>query len=271
MKLLDWNGHEMEVERSRGGVLAACWHYRNLIQRASAVGESTEIIQKLVRSKQESAFDTDELARLQEQLGYYCDLQSLHSEDAITWSVFGTVGHCEEPLRVRWVRELFWKLGLPSDKPDHCEITLWRRVPHPETGRPEGPEIDFSIVTEDTVLLGESKWLAGIGKGQGIRRNKDQIQLRIEFLKDYGKSGTFLSPVTRQPEFKNMAVFLVGLEKDPSFIEGSHDGIELRFATWEQVCSLKSHPFAQEVGRYYRWKLEHTHRIGWTAPEGSDQ
>ena len=45
-----------------------------------------EITQKFYASRQQSAFRGDDLGAVVEHLGYYCDLQSLHSEDAITWN-----------------------------------------------------------------------------------------------------------------------------------------------------------------------------------------
>jgi len=50
---------------------------------------------------------------VREYLGYYCDLQSLNSEDALTWSVFGPLIHGPAPRRLEFVRSLFTELGLP--------------------------------------------------------------------------------------------------------------------------------------------------------------
>jgi hypothetical protein len=260
MKMLDWNGYEMEVAESRDRVQAACYHHRNLIQSACAVLEPAEVIQKLVRSRHARDFGWEERKKLKQGLGYYCDLQSLHSEDAITWSVFGTVAHCEEAIRVRWTRELFSALGLKSQTPEHSEITLWRRVPHPEVLTDKGPEIDFSVITEDTILLAENKWTAKIDRHQGRNRDKDQIEMRLEFLKRYGQTISYLNRESQKPEFKNQVVLLVTIDPHPIEDKWLQEGIEMRSTTWEQVCSLESHPFADEVGRYYRWKLEHMRR-----------
>ena len=280
MEILDWDGHRMEVARSRNGVLAACYHHHNLIQRASAVGEPAEIIQKLVRSRHSGDFDRKERERLYQGLGYYCDLQSLHSEDAITWSVMGNIAHCDEPVRVRWTRELFSMLGLKSPEPDHSEIALWRRVPHPEVLTDKGPEIDFSVITEDTVLLVECKWTAGIARNQGRNRDKDQIQLRMEFLQRYGRtitchskearrlvkgilSGAIKSVPRPDPEFKNLAVLLLTPRQMPIEDKWLAEGVEVRATTWQDVCSMKSHPWADEVLSYYKWKHDHTR---WEVP-----
>jgi hypothetical protein len=43
---------------------------------------------------------------------YYCDLRSIHSEDAITWSVFWTVFRAPQPVIADWLAELFRLLDL---------------------------------------------------------------------------------------------------------------------------------------------------------------
>jgi hypothetical protein len=78
-------------------------------------------------------------------------------------------------------------LDLPVVSPRDAHIFLWRRIPHSDTLVPGGPEIDFGILTENAVILGEAKWQSGTGTRQGKRKDKDQIQLRGEFLKTYGK------------------------------------------------------------------------------------
>lgn len=257
MKLLDWNGYEMEVAESGDGVLAARFHHRNLIQR-SAVGESAEIVQKLVKSMHLCDFPRKDRPVLTEALGFYCDLQSLHSEDAITWSVAGTVAHCDEAVRAAWTRELFTLLDLPSKEPEHSEIALWRRVTHPQCLHEYGPEIDFSVITEDTVLLVECKWTGEVEKNQGRFKDKDQMEMRLMFLQKYGRTITTLGKQTRLPEYKNLAVLLLTPELQPIEDKWLAEGIDTRAVTWEQVCSIASHPWADEVSRYYRWKHEHT-------------
>lgn len=263
MKLLDWNGYEMEVVQSRKGVLAACLHHRNLIQRASAVGESADLIQKLVRSKHLADFDPADRRKLREILGFYCDLQSLHSEDAITWSVAGTVAHSEKAARVAWTRELFDLIGLRCGEVEHSEIALWRRVAHPQCLHEHGPEIDFSVITESTVLLVECKWTGKVEGRQGRYKDKDQIEMRVEFLKRYGRTISCLERGSCLPAFKYLAVLLLAPRKMPVEKKWMARGIDIRTATWQEVCAMKSHPWAEEVARYYQWKHGHTR---WEEP-----
>lgn len=38
----------------------------------------------------------------------------------------------------------------------------------------------------NALILGEAKWQSEVGTAQGKKKDKDQIQLRGEFLKKYG-------------------------------------------------------------------------------------
>lgn len=260
MHISDWNGHPIEVVESRGGVPPVCRHYSNLLRVDRGAAEPAEIAQKLYRSKHEGDFHPGDRNSLKSYLGYYTDLQSLHSEDAITWSVFGTVAKSDEAVRTRWTAELFGEVGLGSGRPDHSDITLWRRVPHPQTNSPDGPEIDFSISTEDTLLLGASKWTSKVARGQGIHRDLDQIEMRLMYLERYGRTTSVLDKTTGLPRHKRLAVLLVSIDPVPVSQNWMREDITTLSTTWERVCALKSHPFADELGRYYRWKLSLTRR-----------
>jgi hypothetical protein len=182
----DWNGIEIGSAISKGGVLAVSHPFDNLMSTGISPWPTPEILQKLYESRQTKAFKGEQLAIVTKGLGYYSDLQSLHSEDAITWSVFGTVAYADARIRESWLTEFLSLLELPSASAKGGEIFLWRRIPHPDTLVPGGPEIDFGILTENAAILGEAKWLSGRGTRQGKNKDKDQIQLRGEFLSKYG-------------------------------------------------------------------------------------
>ena len=50
------------------------------------------------------------------------------------------------------------------------DLGVHRGIPHPDTLVPGGPEIDFGIQTADTLILGEAKWLSGVGRLQGVAK-----------------------------------------------------------------------------------------------------
>ena len=245
----DWNQTEIACARSKGGVIVTAHPFDNLIRTGCTPWPPPEIVQKLYQSRQVRAFTGKDERICKSGLGFYCDLQSIHSEDAITWSVFGTVGRTPQPDLEAWIAELFRLVDLPGLQAEGAEVFLWHRVPHPDTLVPGGPEIDVGISTANAIILGEAKWQSGVGVAQGKMRDKDQIQLRGEFLKKYGPS-----------LFPNRSVFVVlGISLFPDvFKDTTPEGIIFRSTTWEDICSLPSHPHAEELGRYYRWKREHT-------------
>jgi len=245
----DWNGKEIESAKSKGGVIVVSHPLDGLIYTGCSPWPTPEIVQKLYKSNQLRSFSEDQHAICTSGIKYYCDLQSLHSEDAITWSVFGTMGRVKITQREEWLADFFKLLDLPKASPNQSEIFLWRRIPHPDTLVSGGPEIDFGIITKNTVVFGEAKWKSQVKSSQGKRKNKDQIQLRGEWLIKYG---------TRLfPESSVHAVVGIGRFQN-SFIDITPLGFLFRSVTWEDVCSIKSHPYAEEVQRYYKWKKEHT-------------
>ena len=81
--------------------------------------------------------------------------------------------------------------NIPTNISDQPEVFLWRRIPHPETLVSGGPEIDIGIITDNSIILCEAKWQSKVSTAQGIKKDKDQIQLRGEFLK-----GSWLKIIT---------------------------------------------------------------------------
>lgn len=245
-EMADWNGNIIPVARSKGGVKAVAHPFDNLIRTGITAWPPSEIIQKLYKSRQSRAFEGKDLETATSGLGYYCDLQSLHSEDAITWSVFGTIARAPQNILETWLKDLFRLIDLPDSESDNAEIFLWRRLPHPDTLVSGGPEIDVGIMTSNTVILVEAKWLSGVCAKQGKARDKDQIQLRGEFLSKYG-SAIF-------PERPHKVVLGVSLLPN-AFKDTTPDGVSFRATLWHSLCDLPSHPLTEELSRHVEWKL----------------
>lgn len=245
----DWNENEIACAHSKGGVVVTAHPFDNLIRTGCAPWPPSEIVQKLYQSRQIRAFAGEDEKTCTSGIGFYCDLQSIHSEDAITWSVFGTAARAPQSKLKAWLADLMRLLDLPGVQTDDPEVFLWRRVPHPDTLVPGGPEIDVGIATVNALLLVEAKWQSGVGVAQGKLRDKDQIQLRGEFLKQYGPR--------LYPNCSQFAVVGISLSAD-AFTDTTPQGIAFRSTTWERICSLASHPHAAELRRYFNWKKEHT-------------
>ena len=242
----DWNGRNIEFANSKGGVIAVANPFDNLISKNCVPWPPPEIVQKLYQSRQVRAFQGAQCSICTKKLGYYCDLQSLHSEDAITWSVFGTVAYSSLSERENWASQFFKLLDISDAVSTNAVIFLWRRIPHPDTLVSGGPELDFGIITDNTLILGEAKWQSGVGSAQGKKKNKDQIQLRGEFLKKYGK---IIFPL-----LKVQIVVGVGLSQN-AFNNTVPKGVSFLSTTWEDICSIQAHPHFDEIQRYYKWKL----------------
>ena len=94
----NWNGKEINSAISNGGVRVVAHPFNNLITSDCSPWPPSEILQKLYQSRHVNAFHGDQLEICTSGIGYYTDLQSLHSEDAITWSVFWYRVACTEIL-----------------------------------------------------------------------------------------------------------------------------------------------------------------------------
>lgn len=155
------------LAESKSGVRVARHPLDNLVNGIDSPWPQPEVLQKFYASERfiGRTQEDDRVAR--EGLGYYCDLQSLNSEDAVTWSFFGTLAYMPSLDRKRVCAGLFKRMGLPAPD-EQVVVWLWRRIPHPE--KPEsggGPEIDFGLMSRDSLVLGEAKWNSPLGTGQG--------------------------------------------------------------------------------------------------------
>lgn len=236
----DWNGKEIEIAKSRSGKICVCNYEDNLIIPKGPIWPHPNIVKKLYQSEHRKDFDKQAYAELSKRLGFYCDLQSLRSEDAITWSVFGTLYYFPKPAQIQFFNSLLEKIDeklLIND----CLIQLWTRIAHPDTLVSGGPELDFLVVGDKLVMFGESKWMSKIAKGQGKMKDKDQLQLRKEFLQKYGKQ--IFS------EADKLLLLVVNIEPDE---QNDH----YRCISWETICKEMQHPLGNEIERYYSWKME---------------
>lgn len=253
----NWRGQSIKVASSKGGTLAVVNPKDNLITSGITLWPPPEIVQKLYQSRHEDAFAETDLEAVKSALGFYSDLQSLNSEDAITWSVFGTLAYADNSTKCAFVTALFDLLSIPISPVADANIWLWRRIPHPQTLDSGGPEIDFGIETEQAILFGEAKWLSGVGQAQGKTGEKDQISLRREFFEKYGKA-IFGS-------LSHYIVFVVSLYGNVLKANDVNLGdatLHFRDATWDSICNITSHPAHDELVRYLEWKKRNSKKAG---------
>ena len=84
-RITDWRGQSIEVAQSGGGVRAVVDPWNNVITTGIRPWPAPELIRKIYQSRQVRAFSGEERQLATAALGFYSDLQSIHSEDAITW------------------------------------------------------------------------------------------------------------------------------------------------------------------------------------------
>ena len=253
--LKDWNNTEVVLAESCRGVLAFVDPYEGLIRGKTHPWPPPEVVQKLYRSGRQQAFSDENLNAVTPKMGYYSDLQSMHSEDAVTWSTFGPLKYSSKNDQRLFVNGLMESIGLKSNSKE-VSISLWRRVPHPDTLVSGGPEIDFTIVSDDFVILGEAKWLSSVGKAQGKDRNKDQIQLRHEFLTKYGPAHfgagrcfVVLGASLGKPVVDSEDLLIEQVE------------VRLRNVSWEEIANLPGLSHGEELSRHIAWRKEHTRGV----------
>ena len=243
--IVDWNGATIEAAQSRGHVIAVADFSSNMMRPQSSPWPTAAVVQKLCASgRHASAFDYQAQRLITRKLGFYSDLQSLHSEDAITWSFFGTLSTAQPVTRTAFLNWLLGRIGLKSGE-KACAIELWRRIPHPDTQGLGGPEIDFLLQGDKTVVFGEAKWRSGEGAGQGACGRKTQLQLRREFCEIIGPA-----------IFGDVRFVVLSVVRGDSLAADSEPGagVVMRTVTWAELASWTEHPQRNEFQLYYDWK-----------------
>lgn len=245
-----WRTERVRVVRSESGTFALVDYRDNLLADDFQPWPPPEIAQKLSVSRKLEYFPLTERAALTATLGHYCDLQSVNSEDALTWNVFGRIGHESKERQAAFASRILGLLDI-SDTAPTAQVWVWRRLPHPETLSGNGPELDFGILIGRTLVLGENKWHGSVTQRQGLQQDRDQIEMRISFLR---RSGRFLFPSVIR--FVVLGVsFDGGMLEERSEVEG---GIELRCTNlkWDALVDAVEGLGSKELRNYLNWKQE---------------
>lgn len=250
--ILDWNGRPIDIVRSIGGVKAVVNVSDNLLRSNVEPWPPPEIVQKAYSSDTSRSFSENTVAAATGHLRHYSALQSLHSEDAVTWSVFGPVIYAERDIQATFARDLCDAIGVDAHVYDRAQWWLWRRIPHPDKPVSGGPEIDVGLAFGDVLLFGEAKWRSELGRGQGISRSKDQVTLRREWCQVLGPR---LYQSVRK--FVILGISRVGDMLAERARECANSSTLYRDITWDALASIPSHPAGEELRRYIAWKGSH--------------
>ncbi len=242
------SGISLLLAESKGGVRVTRHPLENMIQHVNSSSPTPELLQKFHASCRFQGRSSEDDRHARDGLGYYCDLQSLNSEDAVTWSFFGTLAYMAPEARHKICAALFDRLDLPVPEGDVL-VWLWRRIPHPE--KPQsggGPEIDFGLRSADSLVLGEAKWNSPVGTGQGIKKNQSQLDLRLAFCEQ-------LAPKLL-PSVRHRVVLGVG-RGDILFTETQSNVATVRNLNWHEIATLYPVTLAAELERYLEWRVKY--------------
>lgn len=237
----DWNGREIRVDRSPGGVLLFCDVDDALIRAETTCWPPPQVVMKLGAAQHESKVP----ASVRQKLGHYSALQSINSEDAITWNFFGGLINRPE-AGAGFLNWLCARLELPWAGNTAAITDVWRRIPHPDKPIAPGPELDAVLVGDQVVVMVEAKWGSIEGTGQGVAGDKGQIQLRREFLTIYGRR-----------LWADRGLLVLGVTRDsPLVVADGPDayGVAVASITWSCLAEWLEHPAGDEFARHLRWK-----------------
>jgi hypothetical protein len=241
----------MAVRWSRGGVLTfERWEDNVLGGPPWPESLLKQVRGYVARADHFAAEDAEALARPLD--GRISKFQSINSEDAVTYSWFGTLAQASTETRRAAVQWLYDRAGLSAESLDP-KIDQWARIFHPNAaGSPRGPELDARIDDQGAALVYiEAKWNAGIGTGRGKVAGipDDQIVLRRESLRE-------------DPELVDDQRLLAVLgvsESKPELAKwsepvGSSRPVVVTWLTWDDLAQCPDHPYAEEFARYLAWK-----------------
>lgn len=260
-----------ELVYSKGGVPAFVHPEEALLGVRAGFPFPAWLLPKLVASRQIRAFEPEDRARLESALGYYCDLQSLNSEDSVTWAVFGTLGLCEPSTAAQWFRCLLSEASgeaMQRSESPAC-FAPWQRIPHPQTHGWGGPEIDFYFADSTTCCLLEAKWRSDMDEEQGKGRDVSQLEIRLMAIPHLRRLGSpqdyVILMVTLPPSQAKYEVLakwfevvegrFVSREKTTQMARSS--SAKILWASWDDVLNFmrfNKHPFGPEVSKYLSFR-----------------
>ncbi len=245
-----WTGNAVCVARSPSGVLLLCDYADNVIRSADVPWPPPTLVAKLVADDRVSSKWPAQLRdSVCSRLGHYTPLQSINSEDAITWSFFGPLMYGSPRVRVQFLRWLLERLELSAED-TVATFDLWRRIPHPEKPSAPGPELDALLHGDRTVVYVEAKWGSPEGVGQGPGGTSTQMQLRRDFVENYGRR------IYGARRFVVLGVVLQDLIE--AITPGDSDHVTTRTIRWENLAEFSGRSAQGEFAHYLAWKRHHS-------------
>lgn len=205
-----------------------------------------------------SWFSDEDADALAVRLGRISKFQSIRSEDALTWSWFGTLSCAGPPARQAVTQWLYARLGLQLTASADPAVDQWMRVAHPNAPQsPNGPELDARVDDPQVALIYvEAKWEAAIGTGKGASEGvfDDQVVLRRDSMRadpalaNDHRNFVVLGVSRQGPDLS----LYVETEQDPPLRR-----VTVAWLTWQDLAACEAHPLAPEFRAYLEWKQTH--------------
>ena len=255
--LTDWEGRSIKGAQSSRSKVFAAYDWRELVLKPGPPIET----KSRVPSARLYDFPPTEHSALTARDGHYSDVQSIRSEDTVTWSAFGAYASDD------WIGELLGQSFGPANRPTAWARHYWKRLPHPDTGVTEhGPEADVTLEAEGGWFYAiEAKWLSDLPASQGQKGTVTQLEMR---------SGSVVHR-SSIPDRRGVLLVVPGPARYPHAtnatstfrryfaVSGSTyvplataDVLSARAVTWEQIEEMMSTTASlATVATYLRWRL----------------
>jgi hypothetical protein len=247
--LTRFDGFEIAGARSRGSRVFAAFDWRAMVLFPG------DDIERKACSKGDriNAFDSADHEELSHVLGHYSDVQSINSEDTVTWSCFRarSIDH--------WIDAFVEEAFGPAGRPLWNKPILWERRRHPDqSGDEMGPEADVILESGPGSpawrYVVEAKWMADLDGRQGVDRTKTQLDMRLSTARAGGLSETHCGVIVicprpsrylRRPQAIFRKYFQPSGDRYISLVPGA------RVVTWERIATMAG----GELEKYLTWRL----------------
>jgi hypothetical protein len=200
-----------------------------------------------------AAADADVLAA---RLGRISKFQSLNSEDAVTWSWFGTLALADGSQRRAVTEWLYNRVGIEDSPSDDVRVEQWMRIVHPNALESRnGPELDARVQDSSAALIYvEAKWDAALGTGKGSAEGTkdDQVVLRRDSL----RADPSLAGDQRQFAVLGVSNAVPVLTSYAEDLQPERKRVGIAWLTWDDLASCGRHPRTEEFRRYLEWKRD---------------
>ena len=251
-----WRGQKIAGARSRGAAVFAAVDWREMVLDSAGDIETKAAD---VAGRAAAWFAPEAFTLLTSVSGRYSNVQSINSEDTVTWAAFGP------RASARAVGAIVDLAFGAQSRPEQWSRLFWERSTHPHTQKTTGgPEPDVTLCAENGwCYVIEAKWAADLDDKQGKDGDMTQLEMRADVARR----------LATEPSKRGVLVIAPGPERYPAVKRGTFakyfavDGnryvprdaaraLEARVLTWEQIVDVLARTDGpSELIDYLKWRL----------------